>query len=62
MFEALKNVDGFYMDKRVTIVDQENIIDKTYRRTIKDAKLSLYMLHGKNNMRPILVLKRGKVG
>ena len=50
VFRNLKNVSGFDVKGRVTIVDQERSIDCSFEKTMENAKLCLDPLRVKKNM------------
>ena len=58
VFKALKDIPGYDVEGRITIVDQEKSIDSTYRSTMQHAKLFLDMLHVKKNMSKTLGAER----
>lgn len=55
VFEAVKAVEGFHNDERMTIVDQDKSIYSAYKDTMKKAHLFMDPLHVKENIRSKLV-------
>lgn len=54
VFDACAELEGFDVESRTTIVDQEKSIDKAYRECFTNAKLFLDPLHVKKNLGPKL--------
>lgn len=58
VFQLTKDVPGFDVPGRVTIVNQEKSIDKDYRNTMTQASLFLDQLHVKKNITALIGNKR----
>ena len=54
VFQACAMMDGFDVETRTTILDQERSIYKAYRECFKKAKFFLDPLHVRKNLRPKL--------
>lgn len=55
MFQLCKNISGFEVSRRTTIVDQYKLIYSAYKQVLRNANLFLTTLHFKKNMAPKLV-------